>query len=70
MSKMKIREAKLVPKHINLRVIENKICIEYSVKDTISGKILTTAYIHFTPSKELMATFEKEIELAIKTYVK
>ncbi len=67
---MKNREAKLIPKWIQLRVQENKISIQYSVQDSALGVHIDDTYINFTPSKELLAAFENEIEIAIKNHKK
>jgi len=67
---MKNREAKLIPKYISMRIDENKISIQYLVKDELSGISINDAWINFTPSENLMNLFETEIELAIKNYKK
>ena len=67
-AKIKTREARLIPKCIDLRVVENRISIKYKVEDTTSGTHVCDTWINFTPSKELMDALEKEIELAIKNY--
>jgi len=67
---MKNREAKLIPKYINIRVEENRLSIQYNVEDSLSGFNLHDIYINFTPSKELMEKLETEIELAINEFYK
>lgn len=67
---MKIRDAKLIPKYINLRVEENRISIQYKIEDKFSGVHIDDTWINFIPSQKLMDAFETEIELAIKNHKK
>jgi hypothetical protein len=67
---MKNREARLVPRFIQIRVEENRMSVQYKVEDSALGIHLDDTYINFSPSESLLNAFEREIETAIKNHKK